>query len=326
MKINLSKQDLKEFAKYLQALDTNIEEGDYFNDVLSSASPVSKQKEPFEIKELSVKEYIDNPYYKIVKPSKAKEGNIHLCYDNYKKNQGFVYDEIVLGEFAREKTPFGYFNEDFHFLTLNEKGTTWMSVTPHEINTMKDDIAKAYGNVVTLGLGLGYYPFMVSNKSIVKHVTIIENNQDIINIFNKHILPFFPCKEKIQVINADAFSFLSKPIDADYLFADLWHLPEDGLPMYAKILPFEDKHKDCHFSYWIEKSMLALIRRAIIILIDEELNGSTDEDYKFEETFSDHLINQVHFILKRLEINSTKDIEELLDFISLKNITSKLEF
>lgn len=72
--------------------------------------------------------------------------------------------------------------------------------------------------------------------------------------------------------------------------------------------------------------MLALIRRAIIILIDEELNGSTDEDYKFEETFSDHLINQVHFILKRLEINSTKDIEELLDFISLKNITSKLEF
>lgn len=198
MKINLSKQDLKEFAKYLQALDTNIEEGDYFNDVLSSASPVSKQKEPFEIKELSVKEYIDNPYYKIVKPSKAKEGNIHLCYDNYKKNQGFVYDEIVLGEFAREKTPFGYFNEDFHFLTLNEKGTTWMSVTPHEINTMKDDIAKAYGNVVTLGLGLGYYPFMVSNKSIVKHVTIIENNQDIINIFNKHILPFSHAKKKYK--------------------------------------------------------------------------------------------------------------------------------
>lgn len=327
MKINLSAKEKKEFGRYLQALSENIDEGDYFNDILYSSEPVREQKKPYRIIKLSPNEYLDNPYYKTVKANKKKEGNIYLSYDKYLPFQGFVYDEIELDEsYFREETPFGFFEKEFPFLSLKEKGTTWMSITPHEINTMKKPIDEASGNVATLGLGLGYFAFMTSMKDDVSSVTIVDSNQTIIDVFEKQILPLFPHKEKIKIIKDDAFEYVEKMAHIDYLFADIWHMPEDGLPLYSKLLKYEEIKKSTAFSYWIENSILSLIRRALIILIDEEIQGSEDENYLDEETFSDHLINQIHFILKSKEISSIKDIRDLLNFQSLKNIAKKIEF
>ncbi len=327
MKINLSEKEFIQYGYYLDTLENTIDEANYFNDILTNGYQVKKTLEPFRIDSLDDKPYLDNPYFKTVKPSPKKIGNIVLSYDKYLPKQGFVYDEIVVSDpFFQERTPFGFFKREFSYLALKENDVTWMSVTPHEINTMKDSIAKAKGHVITLGLGLGYYAFMVSNKKEVSKITIIEANQKIIDIFKKEILPFFPNKYKIEIVNKDAFEYLSEQISGDYLFADLWHLPEDGLPMYAKLLNLEQVNPQIKFDYWIENSMLALIRRAIIILIDEESEGSDDENYKEESTFSDHLINQIHFILKDKEINSLKDVDSLLSLESLKNIVKKIRF
>lgn len=327
MKINLSKQEIEEFGKYLETLSRNIDEGDYFNEILEEGKPVKEERKPFKITKLSSSEYIENPYYKFIKPSKKREGDIYLAYDKYLPNQGFVYDEIRLDErYFKEETPFGYFEKEFPFLSIKEKETTWMSITPHEINTMKKPIDEAYGNVATLGLGLGYYAFMVSNKENVTSVTIVDNNEKIIDIFKKQILPLFPHKEKIRIVKEDAFKYMDKMQNIDYLFADLWHMPEDALPIYSSLLKYEEIKKSTAFSYWIENSILALVRRAIIILLDEEIYGSTDENYLHEETFSDHLINQIHFILKDKEIHSLSEVRNLLSFSSLKEISKKLHF
>ncbi len=327
MKINLSEKEFIQYGYYLDTLENTIDEADYFNDILTNGYEVKKSIEPFRIDCLNVEPYLSNPYFKTVKPSKKKIGNITLTYDKYLPKQGFVYDEIVVSDpFFEERTPFGFFKKEFSYLAIKENGVTWMSVTPHEINTMKESIAKAKGHTTTLGLGLGYYAFMVSNKNEVSKVTIIETNQKIIDVFKKEILPFFPHKEKIEIIKEDAYEYLDKKIDGDYLFADLWHLPEDGLPMYTKLLNLENNNPHIAFDYWIEKSMLALLRRAIIILIDEESEGSDESSYKEESTFSDHLINQIHFILKEKEISSLKDVDELLSFESLKNIARKMTF
>lgn len=327
MKVNLSAKEKKEFGHYLQALSENIDEGDYFNDILYMVKPVKEQKKPYRIVKLSTNEYLDNPYYRTIKTNKKKEGNIYLSYDKYSPHQGFVYDEIKLNkEYFREKTPFGFFEEEFSFLSLKEKNTTWMSITPHEINTMKKPIDEVSGNVATLGLGLGYFAFMTSMKDNVSSVTIVDNNKTIIDVFKKQILPSFPNKEKIKIIEEDALEYVEKMEHIDYIFADIWHMPEDGLPLYSKLLKYEEIKKSTAFSYWIENSILSLIRRALIILIDEEMQGSEDENYLDEETFSDHLINQIHFILKSKEISSIKDIRDLLNFQSLKNIAKKIEF
>ena len=60
-----------------------------------------------------------------------------------------------------------------------------MLITPNEIETMKKSISEATGNVLTYGLGLGYYAYMVSMKENVESVTIVEKDKEIIDLFKK---------------------------------------------------------------------------------------------------------------------------------------------
>ena len=66
-----------------------------------------------------------------------------------------------------------------------------MTITPNEIETMKEAVDKASGNVLTFGLGLGYYAYMVSEKENVESVTIVDSNEDVIDLFKKYVLPQF---------------------------------------------------------------------------------------------------------------------------------------
>ena len=81
-----------------------------------------------------------------------------------------------------------------------------MELVPHEINSMEIDINKAKGNILVVGLGLGYFAYMTSNKKEVSSVTILEKDKDIIEIFNSCLLDEFENKSKIKIINDDADS------------------------------------------------------------------------------------------------------------------------
>ena len=62
------------------------------------------------------------------------------------------------------------------------------------------------------------------------------------------------------------------------------------------------------------------------ILIDGEMLESVDENYRYAETFSDALINQIHFLLKEVKIHSRKEVYDLLSKDSLKRIAARLKF
>ena len=93
-----------------------------------------------------------------------------------------------------------------------------MSLIPHEINTMKHHIIDAFGNVLVLGLGLGYYVFHIARKKDVDKITIIEKDKRVIKIFKENLLPYFENKDKITIIEDDAIKYLSTPKDYDYCF------------------------------------------------------------------------------------------------------------
>ena len=58
----------------------------------------------------------------------------------------------------------GYFKDEYKYPCVLENDREWMLITPNEIETMKKPISEATGNVLTYGLGLGYYAYMVSMK------------------------------------------------------------------------------------------------------------------------------------------------------------------
>ncbi len=325
MKITFSEKDRKEFRKLVSTMDDNEAAAMFYNILLNGEEKAEECALPYPIKRLSPKEYSENPYFINVRPKAKKDGSFRLDYLKKPSHVGFVYDEMVVkGRFYEETTPFGYFDKPFEFLALLEKERIWMSVTPHEINTMKDAIDKAKGKVITLGLGLGYFAYMVHLKDEVSKVTVIEKDSRVIKLFKENILPFFPHKEKIEIVEGDAIEYMKNASPFDYMFADLWHFAIDGLPLYLKLNKFEEKYPSSKFDYWIEPSMLILIRKALIILVEEELHHTSDDDYKDAMTVSDEVVNALHFLLKEKEIKSIDDLLEILKEENLKSLAKTL--
>lgn len=207
---------------------------------------------------LKPNEYKENEYYKNIINPKIKQDNIEFKYEYYKPYEGFVFNDIEKDLEGRMYPQVGFFEEHFRYPAILENGRIWMTVTPNEIETMKSPIEKAHGKVLTLGLGLGYYQYMISNKTNVDEIYIIDKNETIINLFKKYILPQFQNKDKIKIIHADAFEFLKNDMSKynfNFVFSDLWHDVSDGVDMYLDIKNYEKLYPNIDFEYWIEKSI-----------------------------------------------------------------------
>ena len=266
--------------------------------------------------------YLNNPYYKTIKIKDVKEGDYSLVNDSYKAYELFPLNDLSfdLDSFV-EKNSFSFFESDFSFPAVNYKGVTWMSITPNEIETMQLAINEAKGNVIAYGLGLGYFPFMVSNKSDVTSVTIIEKDRNIISIFKKYLLNQFPNKDKIQIIESDAFEYMKLNKKYDYHFIDLWHDPFDGVELYLKAKKFEKKNE--HYFYWLESGCIALLRRCFLSLIEEQLANAGEECYQKSKNFTDKIINKYYKNTKNLIITSEEQLRDLLSDKSLIELILK---
>lgn len=214
------------------------------------------------IHRLEASTYYDNPYYKQIKIPTIQIGNSELKYEQYKAFEGFVCNDIIQTEEGRQIPQIGFFETEFRYPAVLENDRIWMTITPNEIETMKEAVDQAFGNVLTFGLGLGYYAYMVSEKDNVETVTIVEMNEDVIHLFTKYILPQFQNAHKIKIIQADAFEYAEEHLSKekyDFVFTDLWHDVSDGIDMYLRMKQLEKESPDTEFMYWIEKSILCYL-------------------------------------------------------------------
>ena len=207
------------------------------------------------LKELDPVIYKDDPYYKNIHIMPIKHGNWEIKYAKYNPYEAFVYQDMV--EIDKKIIPqVGFFSEQFWYLAVYQNNRLWMSITPNEIETMKEPIKRAKGNCYVMGLGLGYFAYMISQKEDVESITIIEKDPEVINLFNTFILPNFEKRSKIRIINMDAAIVLENiPSDVNYVFVDLWHDVSDGLPWYKKLLKYRKKYYNKTIDIWIEDTM-----------------------------------------------------------------------
>ena len=245
------------------------------------------------VKRLDPAVYRRDAYFQTVQlPTRAK-GRWETLTATYAAYEPFVWNDPLVLPDLREIPQIGYFSEEFVFPAVLENGIEWMTVTPNEIETMRGPIEESHGSVLTLGLGLGYYAFHASEKATVSHVTVIERDPDVISLFKEHILPQFPHKEKITVIQADAFAFLEKELPKtqfDYLFADLWHDASDGLDMYLQIKRYEKAYPNTKFAYWIEPSLLSVLRSMVFERITDPVSPLQLRGVSPEHLLSDEFL------------------------------------
>ena len=209
------------------------------------------------IKRLNISDYTSNPYYKNILVEGTKFNNWEIKYESYKPYEAFIYNDLIINGDI-EIPCVGYFKEEFKYLAVLENNNEWMMITPNEINTMQGVIDSVSGDVVTLGLGLGYFAYMASLKDDVKSITVVERDKNVIELFSKVILPRFEHKDKIKIVNEDAFEFAKRDNNFDYAFVDLWHDVSDGVNLYLKMKKLE-KNNTKYF-YWIEKSIISKLK------------------------------------------------------------------
>ena len=267
------------------------------------------------IHELDETKYLANPYYQLVKAKPVKLNKYELKIDHYEPYELFAYLDMSSDKYI-EINSLGYFKNKFSFLTLNYQGVTWMNITPNEIETMEKVVKEIKGTVTVFGLGLGYLPFMISNKNEVSHIKVIENDKNIIKLFKDNLLDYFPNKNKIEIIEDDANNYLNKGLKTDYAFVDLWHTPEDGLKWFIEFKKSEKYSKSTTYLYWLESSFYLYLRRLMMTLIEESLSNQS-VDYSKEETYEDHIINLYHNKTKDLVISNKAQLDNLLSDKSL---------
>lgn len=256
--------------------------------------------------------YEQNPYVKTIGILRGHYKDWKLEEHTYYPYEAFLWKDVTIdpNTFA-EYSSLGFFLEPFSYLAITQKDIVWMSLTPHEIETMQPVIDQVKGDVLVLGLGLGYFPFMIARKKEVTSITIVEKDASAIELFSHLLLPHFPHPEKIHLVREDAFSYLQKKISFDDCFVDLWHQAEDGLPLYLKTLRLEHNHPKTRFFYWIEESMLCLVRRTFLNLLEDHLDGIPSSQ---EEPLSLYLEK----LLQKCLGSSRKDVPSLLSSSSLK--------
>ena len=280
------------------------------------------------IERLSIEEYENNPYYQNIHFDTVQEEDIVLTNGSYQPYEVFLTNTAEMFLKLPVVLPnIGFFKEQFSFQSIGMKSVSkaMMTITPVEINTMKEPIANAKGKVLMLGCGLGYFAYMASLKEDVESVTIIEKDPAVIKLFTEHILPQFEQKEKIQVTEADALTYLDTLQDGtfDYCFADIW-LGADEFALYMAVKDRTKHMKKMKTDYWIEDAFMKQLVSNVFTEIGSAYAGRNI--YHCITTEERHKINYLHRLLKNEEITSPEQIDNLLNPETILKRINKAKF
>lgn len=280
-----------------------------------------------------VSEIQDNPYVKDIDFKDRRSGDFEFRYHSFMPYELDIYDiprKII--EYDVDIPRISCFTEKVEYPVIfqNSIKSTWMSVSPNEINTMKQPIRNAKGKVLTRGCGMGYFAYMASLKADVESITIVEREQSVIDLFTSFILPQFKTKDKITVIKNDAIEYMMNLEDGlyDYCFADIWIGVMDFEP-YIKTKEVCKRFRKMKMEYWIEDAFGILLSSHIYIEMlkafsnnmNVPLGNMNDNEFPIPEN-EKKLADYVARLVENVEIEKPEHIDY---YLTPRNITSLLD-
>lgn len=99
-----------------------------------------------------------------------------------------------------------------------------MSLTPHEIESQELACVYAGGHTVVMGLGMGWVAVNIALNPLVRQVTIIERDPQVMSLFElSGALDGLSddVRRKLRIVKADALEWIpDQPVD--FLYVDIW--------------------------------------------------------------------------------------------------------
>jgi hypothetical protein len=287
---------------------------------------LKKYNLPYDGLKYDLKILTENPYYRDIKLDSVHSDTVRYEKATIKKrtlmNMNF---HQPMGKYLFHHHPIGYFETDIALPVLKEgNNKVWMSPVISEMESMKAGIEKGHGKCLTMGLGIGFLPYLWLLKDEVENVTVVEFNQDVIDLFEKYIKPQFGTHKKLEIIHGNAFDYYSEDFlnQFDYVYVDFWESTGDGLGLYTKLM--EKKINLPHVDYWIEDSMLYDLKYIVAPYLYTLYEGKSIMDFiSSMEGDSKELAKKVNKYFKtRNDVIRAED--ELLSIIHGKDVLREI--
>ena len=143
------------------------------------------------------------------------------------KNMTDYFQDKEIGDFKLNK--FTIDGNDFRarlsglrsgdYMKLTHNGEIMMSNTNMEKRTNSNFVINANGDVLIAGLGIGLIVLPIQDKEEVKSITIIEMNQEVIDI----VAPQLPLNDKVKIVKGDIFEWKpERGTKYDVIYFDIW--------------------------------------------------------------------------------------------------------
>ena len=312
LKINNSKTELNVF------LDGYVD----IQDEKAAIKELKQAGEQDDIKSLFIekKDYINNPYLQNInfKDVKLKD----FSYETVTIEKGYLFNiDEIQDDKNKELNDYMIlraYKQDTDMMFLKQGKQEWMMASISEFRTNDPYAKKAHGNIITFGLGIGYFVYMASLNENVKSITVIEKSKEVIELFNQ-IKDQFPNKD-INIINGDAFDYFNQQYlkQFDYIYVDIYQNNIDGRIMIEKLLEqYLPPYDKCNF--WIENSCLSIVKSLIFIYYYEQVYKTK---IKIEKN-NIKLMNKVRYYLDNLDLN-VNDVNTLKQIMYNKQLIREI--
>lgn len=255
----------------------------------------------------------DDPFLKDIALPMFYGDNFVFSFHTYQKETLFHFGEPVESGY-RDILQLGYFRENMNYPYITKDGEYFSSISVHEIEEGRKLVNQVSGNVLITGLNIGYIPYLAHLKDSVKHVTIIEEDEEVISLFKDEILSQFKHPEKINVVHGDVKEYISH-LEEEYNHVIISHYKDsmNGVYEYIDIKKSEKEHKKCKYHYYIEDSILSNIKSALLMMCVAE---SSDERKDLYEQFTQdketaHIFEVLEPIFSDYKVENVKCFEKL---------------
>ena len=260
----------------------------------------------------------NDPYLQKISLPLGREGDFLFAFQSYEKNRLFHYGEPVqygYGDILR----LAWFDENIKYPSVTKNGKYFSSISADMILSSRSLIRPASQNVLILGCGIGYLPYMIHRKESVSSVTIVDQDPDVIDLFENRILPQFDHPEKIHIIHSDAYDYMKQDWQDQWVIDDCYSESMEGVASYLSMKKLEHLHPKTKYAYWIEESVLSNLKSALLIQAMTALFPDIPEDSLLsDEEQGKNIVTQLKPFTDSLHITNGTQLKKVFSSKGLR--------
>lgn len=274
------------------------------------------------MKEMDRKVIEEDPFLKKISLPMFYKNSFVFSFHTYQANRLFHFSSPIEEKY-RDILQLGYFRENVNYPYITKNGKYYASISAHEIMSAQKLLSPIKGNVLISGVGVGYLSYMAHLKKNVKHITIVEEDKEAIEMFEEEILPQFDDPKKISIINESIDTCLKQwEQEWDAVIFDHYQDSMQGVFAYLDGKSFEAQHRKTKFLYQIEGSILSNIKSALLIMCMAESSDDREHLYHtlVENEEGSEIIHRLQHVLQNYYVTNVKELKSLFKNKELREI------